>query len=43
MPPTTEELAAVEEVRDLADEMFRIVWEARVDLVGAELRAEKAA
>ena len=41
VPPDDREIAAVDEVRDLADELFRIVLEARVDLVGAELRAEK--
>ena len=41
LPPDDREIAAVDEVRDLADELFRTVWEARVDLVGAELRAEK--
>ena len=42
LPPSDRELAAVDEIRDLADELSRVVWEARVALVGAELRAEKA-
>ncbi len=42
LPPSDGELAAVDEIRDLADELFRVVWGARVDLVGAQLRAEKA-
>ena len=40
-PPTTKELVAVDEVRDLVDELFRIVRETRVALIGDELRAEK--
>ena len=43
VPPTTKELEAVDEVRDLTDELFRIVWETHVALIGVELRAEKAA
>ena len=41
VPPTTKELVAVDEVRDLVDELFRIVRETRVALIGDELRAEK--
>ena len=39
-PPTDGELAAVEEVRDLVEQLYLMLWEVRVAAVGAELRAE---
>ncbi len=40
LPPSDDELTAVEEVRDLVEQLCGILWEARVAMVGAELRAE---
>ena len=40
LPPSNDELAAVKEVQDLVEQLCGILWEARVAMIGAELRAE---